>query len=102
MDWSAIQASVGPNLPVVGSAPKGINPQIDKAAQDFEAVFVTQMVQLMMEQVEVDENFGGGHGEEMFRGVLSENIGKEISRGSGIGLSDVVREQLLKLQSGQS
>ena len=41
-----------------------------QAAQEFEAMFATQMLAPVMESVDVDENFGGGHGEEVFRSML--------------------------------
>ena len=72
----------------------------DAIAQDFEAVFLGQMTQMMLESVEVDQTFGGGHGEEMFRGILAEKLGREFAARGGIGLSDAVRAQIIKLQEG--
>lgn len=69
-------------------------------ARDFEAVFLGQMAQMMLESVEVDQTFGGGHGEEMFRGILAEKLGKEFAARGGIGLSDAVRAQIIRLQEG--
>lgn len=72
----------------------------DATARDFEAVFLGQMTQIMLDSVEVDTSFGGGHGEEMFRGILAEKLGREFAVHGGIGLSDVVRAQIIKLQEG--
>lgn len=72
----------------------------EKTAHAFEAVFLGQMTQLMMESVETDGPFSGGHGEEMFRGVLAEKLGTEITKRGGIGLAPVVLEQIIKLQGG--
>nr|WP_145206631.1 rod-binding protein [Sphingobium sp. B2] len=69
-------------------------------ARDFEAVFLGQMAQMMLESVEVDQTFGGGHGEEMFRGILAEKLGREFAARGGIGLSDAVRAQIIRLQEG--
>jgi len=71
-------------------------------ARDFEAVFISQMTQLMFESVEPGD-FSGGHGEEMFRGILAEQMGSAIARRGGIGLAPAVLDQILKLQgkSGQ-
>ena len=41
--------------------------RIDETAQDFEAMFVTEMMRPMFDTVEVDQTFGGGKGEEVFR-----------------------------------
>lgn len=73
-----------------------------KTAHEFESVFLGQMTQLMMESVQSDGEFSGGHGEEMFRGVLAEKLGNEISARGGIGLAPVVLEQIIKLQQGGS
>lgn len=68
-------------------------------AREFEAVFLGQMTQLMMESLETGE-FSGGHGEEMFRGVLAEQLGTAISQRGGIGLAPAVMDQIVRLQGG--
>ncbi|WP_119678538.1 rod-binding protein [Indioceanicola profundi] len=72
--------------------------EIDKAAKEFEAVFVTQMLSSMWEGVGADENFGGGHAEETYRGLLMEQYGKEVSKAGGFGLADHVKRSLLEAQ----
>ena len=74
----------------------------DKAAQDFEAVYISEMLKPMIETVEVDENFGGGKGEEVFRGLLVQELGKSISKQGGLGLAEHVRAELLKIQENRS
>lgn len=70
----------------------------DKAAQDFEAVYISEMLKPMLETVEVDENFGGGKGEEVFRGLLIQELGKSVAKQGGFGLAEQVRAELLKTQ----
>lgn len=70
----------------------------DKAAQDFEAVYISEMLKPMLETVEVDENFGGGKGEEVFRGLLVQELGKSVAKQGGFGLAEHVRAELLKTQ----
>ena len=69
-----------------------------QAAEDFEAVYIAEMLKPMFETVEVDDMFGGGKGEEIFRGILVQEMGKSIARQGGIGLADHVRAQLLQNQ----
>jgi flagellar protein FlgJ len=69
-----------------------------QAAQDFEAVFASEMIKPMFETVDVDENFGGGKGEEVFRGLLVQELGKNIAKQGGFGLADQVRAELIKAQ----
>ena len=75
-------------------------PSAQKTAREFEATFIGQMTQLMLESVPSDGEFSGGHGEEMFRGVLAEKLGAEIAKKGGIGLAPAVLDQIIKLQGG--
>lgn len=72
--------------------------KIDETAQDFEAQFLSSILQPMFEQVEVDPVFGGGKGEEMFRGLMLEEYGKIMARTGRVGISDMVRHEMLKIQ----
>lgn len=69
-----------------------------KAAQSFEAVFLTQMMEHMFEGVGKDTMFGGGSGEEMFRPMLFEEYGKLMAQRGGIGIADAVLRTLVKQQ----
>ncbi len=74
----------------------------DKAAQDFEAVYIAEMLKPMFETVEVDDTFGGGKGEEVFRGMLTQEMGKSIAKQGGFGLADHVKAELLRIQEHQA
>jgi len=88
-----------PHLPSVAAAAKG-DTAARKTARDFEAVFIGQMTQMMMETAQPEGDFSGGHGEEMFRGVLAEKLGTAIAKRGGIGLAPAVLDQIIKLQGG--
>lgn len=89
------------NIAVPGSTldPKTLR-KIDEAAQDFEAVFLSEMIKPMFEGIEVDENFGGGRGEEVFSDLLVQEYGKSMSQAGGIGIASFVREELIRQQEG--
>jgi flagellar protein FlgJ len=95
-------ASPAPRLPSVKAAAgeKG-GAAAQKTAHDFEAVFIGQMTQMMMETAQPDGEFTGGHGEEMFRGVLAEKMGTAIAKRGGVGLAPAVLDQIIKLQGGK-
>lgn len=76
--------------------PRGGGPA--ETAREFEAVFLGQMAKLMLETVEIGDEFSGGHGEEMFRGVLAERLGDEMARRGGIGLAPAVLDQIIRMQ----
>ena len=72
--------------------------QIDKVAQEFEAVFLGQMLQHMFSGIDPDPNFGGGQSEEVYKSLLVDEYGKLLSRTGGVGVADQVKREMLKLQ----
>lgn len=69
-----------------------------KAAQSFEAVFLSQMFGHMFEGVGKNTLFGGGAGEEMFRPMLLDEYGKLVAKKGGIGIADAVMRTLISQQ----
>lgn len=69
-----------------------------KAAQEFEAVFLTQFLETMYQGIEADSMFGGGNAEEMFRSMQLEKHAQGMARNGGIGLADAVYKEIIKLQ----
>ena len=69
-----------------------------QAAKEFEGVFITQMLGQMFSGIETDKTFGGGEGETMFRSLMLDQYGKQISSQGGIGLASNITTQLLKHQ----
>ncbi|MCB2082251.1 MAG: rod-binding protein [Hyphomicrobiales bacterium] len=71
---------------------------VDAVAKEFESMFISQMVQLMYQGVPVDETFGGGNAETIFRSMLLDEYSEKISNSGGVGIAEHVRAQLLRLQ----
>jgi peptidoglycan hydrolase FlgJ len=71
---------------------------INKAASEFEGQFVSQMLTQMWQGIETDGYFGGGNGEEMFRGLMINEYGKKIAQSGQLGIADNVRSAMLKMQ----
>ena len=70
-----------------------------KAAQDFEAMVLGQLVAPMFATVETSKGmFGGGAAEEQWRPMMSQEIGKHVARGGGLGLAVPVYHQMLRAQ----
>ena len=72
--------------------------QIAKTATDFEASFLTSMFETMFAAVPTDSVFGGGPGEEMWKGFLAEAMAKQTAQKGGIGVAAAVQREMLKLQ----
>lgn len=69
-----------------------------RAAEDFEAVFVSQMLAPMFQGISTDGLFGGGHAEQVWRSMMVDEMGKAVAASGGIGLADSVEAHLLRLQ----
>ena len=69
-----------------------------RAAEEFEAVFLAQMLAPMFENLGQDDLVGGGFGEGVYRSLLVEEYGKAISRSGGVGIAEAVQREILKLQ----
>ncbi|MDR3423922.1 MAG: rod-binding protein [Alphaproteobacteria bacterium] len=76
----------------------GASGNVDKAAQDFEAMFATQLLQPMFETVPVNDTFGGGHGEEVMRSFLLQEYGKMIAKTGKLGIASKVKAEMLRAQ----
>ena len=71
-----------------------IDPRILKAAEDFEAVFLSEMLTPIFDKLDVDPLFGGGHGEQMYRSMMVQEYGKQLAQNGGVGIQDVIVKQL--------
>lgn len=72
--------------------------KIAETAKNFEASFVSVMMQQMFEGVKTSEPFGGGNGEAMFKSVLTDAMSKQVSQAGGVGLSATIQREMLKMQ----
>ena len=70
----------------------------EAAAEDFEAVFISEMMKPMFQMVEVNDTFGGGKGEEIFRDMMVQEYGKMIAKQGGIGLAAQIKADLIRIQ----
>lgn len=66
------------------------------AAQDFEGIFVQQVLEAMDKTIDRDNTFlSGGSAEEYFRSMLNEEVAKVISHGpKGFGLAGTIYRQM--------
>ena len=68
------------------------------AAQQFEAFFVGQMMELMTAGIKADGNTGGGQAENTWRSMLNQEYGKQIAKSGGLGIADSVMKSMLQMQ----
>jgi Rod binding domain-containing protein len=84
----------------IGAAAQGqkVPEGIKQAGEDFESMFIAQLLKPMFKGIETDSMFGGGPGEDVYKEMMVEEYGKAISRAGGIGIAEEVQSELLKLQ----
>lgn len=63
------------------------------AAREFEAMFLGQMVNEMLSQVDIGD-FGGGQAEEHWRSFMAEAFGRQIAEQGGAGIAASLRGAL--------
>lgn len=93
--------------PAPGTAPgTPLTPQqVEKtrrAAQDFEAMALNQLLAPMFETVDTSRGpFGGGEGEQAWKPMMVQEMAKAVARAGGLGLAKPVMEQMLRMQEAQ-
>jgi Rod binding domain-containing protein len=105
LDSSTALLAAAPTPPAFG-APRGIpmgggtNPTeaARKTGQDFEAFFVTSMLESMMSGLKTDKMFGGGQGETLYRSMLNQYYGKAIAARGTLGIGSMVTHEILRMQ----
>jgi Rod binding domain-containing protein len=98
---SSLELNVAQFQQSAPSLPKATKGKVDSASQDFESVFISQMLETAFDTVPTDGPMGGGLGENIFRSMMIQNIGKDMARQGGIGLAPNIRTELLRLQEGK-
>jgi peptidoglycan hydrolase FlgJ len=83
--------------PAAGHAPSADADAVRHAAQEFEAIFLAQVLGTMTQGLGGDGLLGDGQG-EVFRDMLNEEVAKLISRSGGIGVADALLREMLKAQ----
>jgi len=70
--------------------------KLKKACSDLEAIFVSMVFKQMRSTVQKAGLFDGGMAEEMYEEMLYDKYAEEASKGKGIGLGDLLYQQLSK------
>jgi Rod binding domain-containing protein len=71
---------------------------VRRAAEEFESVFLSEMLAPMFESLQTDGLGGGGMGEEIFRPMLVERYAESITRSGGVGIADSIIRELMRMQ----
>ena len=93
-------------LPLATGAGSSIAPaqlaRMQKAARDFEANALGQLLEPMFNTVDMSKSkFGGGPGEATWRPMMVQEMAKSIAKGGGIGIAQPVLTQMIRMQEMQ-
>lgn len=80
---TATTPAAAPAAPATGS-----DPAIREAAEGFEGVFMSMLVEEMMKGTQVAQ------GNPLYSGLMTEKLGDQLARSGGIGLADVLERQM--------
>jgi murein DD-endopeptidase MepM/ murein hydrolase activator NlpD len=62
----------------------------EQVAQEFESLFLAQLLTIMQESVESSGLFDGGPGKEVYSAMMNQELGRALAAGGGIGLSKLL------------
>ncbi|MBJ7455475.1 MAG: rod-binding protein [Thermoleophilia bacterium] len=74
--------------PAAPAAASGTDPAIREAAEGFEGIFMSMLVEEMLKGTQVAE------GNPVYAGLMTQKFGDQLARSGGIGLADVLERQL--------
>lgn len=73
---------------------KPVTAEMEKAAKDFEALLLHQMIQSMAATVPKGGLIDGGNEQELYKDMFNEALANDIASGDGIGIKEVILKEL--------
>jgi len=90
--------TLSPALLQPAAAPRVVPERMRETAEAFEASFLAQMLKPMFDGLSTEAPFGGGEAESTWRGFLVEAMAKQTAKAGGVGLSDRIVSEMLRMQ----
>ncbi len=84
-----MQLTVSPSFMGENLSPKQV-------AQEFESLFLAQLLTIMQESVESSDLLEGGPGKEIYLAMMNQEMGRALAAGGGVGLSRLIEPYLSK------
>ena len=74
-----------------------------QTAEEFEAFFISHMLETMTVGLKPEDNpFGGGHAETMWQGLMNQEYGKIIAKQGDLGIADQVYDAMIQAQADRT
>ncbi|HUI71804.1 MAG TPA: rod-binding protein [Spirochaetia bacterium] len=85
--------------PLASSQPKrqiiDKNSELYKASQDFESLFIKQMLDVMRKTIHRENDLlNGGLSQDVFEGMLYDEYAKKMAQTAGFGLAETIYRQV--------
>jgi flagellar protein FlgJ len=75
------------------------NSELYKASEDFEALFIKQMLDVMRKTIhKEDDLLGGGLGQDVYEDMLYDEYAKKMASTAQFGLADMIYKQVSSKQ----
>ncbi len=93
-------AQAGDNLSAISQYKNaGSKKDTTQALQQFEGLFVGNLLKIMFDTVPVNEIFGGGFAEQTYREMMVDEYGLSIAKSGGIGIADSLQKNLVDFKN---
>jgi Rod binding domain-containing protein len=103
LNTTAIRQKIDSSVPgqkEKGATDKKIAEQ-EKAATDFEALLLHQMLNSMWATVEQSSAVEKSHEEKLYRDMLNEALAQSLAKERSIGIKDAILQDMQKLENGE-
>ena len=95
-------AKIGTTQPVFDRAAAGNVPTLREATQQFESLFVSQLMKSMRDTVPESRLMGSGSGQQLFREMLDQELAGRVAQSGGIGIGEMLYQQLSPGSAGRT
>lgn len=72
--------------------------ELEKAAQDFEAVLLNMVLKAMWKTVPKSDLFEKNSATQIYEGLMQSSLSEEMARNGGMGIAKVLAQQLRREQ----
>ena len=86
------------SLKILKNNPKSSH-ELQKAAQDFEAVLLNMVIKEMWKTIPKSDLFEKNSSSEIYEGLKHSSLSEEMAKNGGIGIAKVLARQLSKEQN---
>jgi flagellar protein FlgJ len=97
MSGMSLGNTLQPAQMVDSKGPGAVRVDNKKAAEEMEALFISQLVKAMRSTLPKDGIMGGGRGEDVARTLQNEALGKSMAARGGFGLAQQLLQDLNKM-----